>query len=184
MVESNPSTLATPERESAPVAAPPPAPTPPPVPPSTSRKEWLRPLAIIAVAMIVLTVLSSAAVLWMGDRTVQASYPAGTPEAAMQAYIAAYEKGDYDTASSYLSSRLKSEGITTKVAGSYGPSAAGLGVTITSARVNGDRATLVVQITRSSNSVLGNTSSSYETSVALVREGGSWKIDSEDVVFL
>ena len=83
-----------------------------------------------------------------------------------------------------LSSRLKSEGITTKMGGGLGTSGAELTVTITSARVNGDRATLDVQITRSSNSFLGNTSSSYGASVDLVREGGSWKIDSENVVFL
>ena len=102
----------------------------------------------------------------------------------MQEFVDAYKRGDYVTVDSYLSSRLKSEGITTKMGGGLGTSGAELTVTITSARVNGDRATLDVQITRSSNSFLGNTSSSYGASVDLVREGGSWKIDSENVVFL
>jgi len=173
MIEGSPSAS---ERES--------APDPAPAPVTAPRKEWLMPLATIAVAMIVLTILSTSAVLWMGGGTSQPSYAPGTPEAAMQEFVDAYKRGDYVTVDSYLSSRLKSEGITTKMGGGLGTSGAELTVTITSARVNGDRATLDVQITRSSNSFLGNTSSSYGASVDLVREGGSWKIDSENVVFL
>jgi len=65
-----------------------------------------RSLLIIAAAILALVVLAVAVVLLAGDRKPQ-QFAADSPEAALQAYLAAWDDRDIEAAYGYLSTRIK-----------------------------------------------------------------------------
>ena len=165
------------------------------------------PLIVIAIAMIVLTVVSTAAVLTIGGSDVPtyppgywqgsalsspwpiavptygpgdvSKYDASTPENAFRSYINAIAMGDRASADQMLSARARSIGdsssqIGPKIEGSYSS------VTIESSRVTGDTATLNVTIRSSFGDGVGTPTMSWSEIVGLVREGDTWKIDTEE----
>lgn len=184
-----------------------PAPAPAPGPARRPRPEWLTPLIVIAIAMIVLTVVSTAAVLtiggsdaptyppgyWQGSALSSpwpiavpsygpgdvSKYDASTPESAFRSYINAIARGDRASADQMLSARARSIGdsssqIGPTIEGSY------TSVTIESSRETGDTATLNVTIHSSFGDGVGAPTMSWSEIVGLVREGDTWKIDTEE----
>ncbi len=184
-----------------------PAPAPPPALARGPRPEWLTPLIVIAIAMIVLTVVSTSAVLmiggsaaptyppgyWQGSAlsspwpiAVQSygagdvsKYDASTPESAFKSYINAISTGDRASADQMLSARARSIGDSSSL---IGPTIEGSysSVTIESSRVTGDTATLNVTIHSSFGDGVGTPTMSRSEIVGLVREGDTWKIDTEE----
>lgn len=182
-------------------------PAPTPAPARRPRPEWLMPLIVIAIAMIVLMVVSTAAVLtiggsdaptyppgyWQGSALSSpwpiavptygpgdvSKYDASTPENAFRSYINAITRGDNASADQMLSARARSIGdnsslMAPPVDGSY------TSVTIESSRETGDRATLNVTIHSSFGDGAGAPTLSWGEIVGLVREGDTWKIDTEE----
>jgi hypothetical protein len=141
-------------------------------------REWLRPLLVVAVAVVVLTVASMAAVLVVGARP-QPSYPGDSPEAALQAYVSAVGGGDYATADGLLSARIRGEGISSGMSHS-GSTPFTLSVSIVAVHLHGYRATIDVEMRRSYPGAI-NSSYAYATSLDMVQENGGWKIDSEQI---
>ncbi len=147
------------------------------MPTSSTPRAWLRPLLVIAAAVVVLTVAATTVVLLLGGPR-QASYAPGSPEQALQSFVAAAHTGDYPTADSYLSTRLRASGVSSSRghATTYD-----LSLSIDSVSVSGDTAKLRVSITRTYSIVgLGTSTSTYQTMIVMVREAGRWKLDSDE----
>ncbi len=144
----------------------------------TSGPVWLRPLIAISAVVVVLTVVSTAAVLVLGGPR-QASYAPGSPEDAFQRFVAAAYAGDYQTADSYLSQRLIDQGTSTRLMVSHDYGVGGnRSWTIDSAQRRGDTATLYVKVETRYQSGLVSTTSSYTTDVQMAFERGGWRVDS------
>lgn len=138
-------------------------------PPTRPGRSWLAPLAAIAAIFLILTIAATAAVLSGPSKP---SYASGSPQAAVQAWASAMEKGDYTTADSYLSTSLKASGGSSQnmIAGAV------VDVSIGAVSIQGDRATVDVELTTSLG--LGPT---FTTSItaSMVRESDGWKIDDQ-----
>jgi hypothetical protein len=139
-------------------------------------------LAVVA-GIIALLILTVGVVLVRGDRPA-ASFGPGTPEAAVQAYLVAWDAGDDRAAWAAFSARtqagtaldayteqaqlLRVKGLTPD---------ASRQVFIASATVSGDSAT--VPVTVETTSVGGMSVNRYRQTITvpLVRENGAWRID-------
>ena len=157
-----------------------------------ARAEWLRPLVVVAVAMIVLTVVSTAAVLTVGGPAAPVSseapssydiisvpnFAAGSPEVAYLSYVAAIQKGDYDAADAMLSSSAIAAGEDSTTLG-LEDSIGAFTPTVGKTEVDGDTATLYVTLQKAMGDESAAPTFSLDVTVHLVREGGIWKIDSE-----
>jgi hypothetical protein len=153
--------------ESAPGAGP--APATEPARPRTDR-SWLAPLATIAALFVVLTIATTAAVVVAGPSKQSPAAGLSTgPGAAVQSWAAAMEAGDFATADTYLSSNVKSRGMTSQFM-LLGQDLVSLSVG--SVSINGTSATVEINFTTSSESDTTN----FAT-VPMVQEGGGWKID-------
>ena len=191
-----------------PAASAPEAPAPAPAEPAASapeapsafsrfsahaaRAEWLRPLVVVAVAMIVLTVVSTAAVLTVGGPAAPVSseapssydiisvpnFAAGSPEVAYLSYVAAIQKGDYDAADAMLSSSAIAAGEDSTTLGPE-DSIGAFTPTVGKTEGDGDTATLYVTLQMAMGDESAAPTFSLDVTVHLVREGGIWKIDSE-----
>ena len=142
-----------------------------------SSKGGLKSLVVIVVAVAVLMVVSTASVLLVGGPS-RASYTPGTPQAAFQNWLSAANAGDWTTADTYLSSSLIAQGVSSEQMA--GPSSATRPmVTIDSAQLGAQSATLFITIQGSSGSGIGAGTYASTSSVQMVLENGSWKIDSQ-----
>jgi hypothetical protein len=137
---------------------------------------WLRPLVAVAALMVVLAVASTAAVVLVGGPK-EVTYPAGSPEAAFQAFVWAAKRGDWTTADGLLSSGAKAQGVTAEAAAGY-TTLTDVTVSIRSSSRTGDRATLSVDYEFSSGSGFGSNSYDTLSSVQMVLEADGWKLDS------
>jgi hypothetical protein len=148
-----------------------PAETPPP-PTSRSDRSWLTPLAVIAGMFLILMIAATAAVALTGPST--PSSASGTPGAAIQSWASAMQAHDYATADTYLSTSLKSQGVTSRDMLTYGDL---VNVTIDSVSIQGDSAVVEIHLTAGSKS-----DSTYNftipSTVSMIRESDGWKIDS------
>ena len=148
-----------------------------PIAPVASGSGWVRPMFIVAAFAVILTLMSTAAVLFVGGRS-QASYVKGTPEAAFQDFVNAAKKGDWVTAEGLMSSNLRiQQGMTAQSAAGMAAQA-GVTVSIDSTYRSGNRATLSVSYryeTQAGAVAVGGVSSS---TVEMVVESGGWKLDS------
>jgi hypothetical protein len=158
-------------------ASAPPANPQTPIAPVASGSGWVRPMVIVAAFAVVLTLLSTAAVLFVGGRS-QAGYAKGTPEAAFQEFISAAKKGDWVTAEGLLSSNLRTEqGMTAQsVAGVAAQG--GVSVSIDSTYRSGNRATLSLTYQYETQAGAIVVSGTSNASVEMVLESGGWKVDS------
>lgn len=145
--------------------------------PVAPNAGWLRPLVAIVAFVVVLTVASTAAVLWVGGPR-PASYPAGSPQAAFQDFVTAVQNGDWATADGMLSSNQRAQGVTSQMVGGMF-SDSGATVSIVSSSGSGDRVTLNVTVQVNSGSWLGSYSYTNATQVVMVQETGGWKVDSQ-----
>lgn len=112
-----------------------------------------------------------------------ATYPADSPEAALQGYLTAWEARDLDTAYAAFSDRIRGSATLDeyrRMDAEYGWARnSDRRVVLAGSRVNGDRATLDLRIDEfSSGGLLGGGDAwSSERSVLLVRDGGHWHVD-------
>ena len=135
--------------------------------------------------ILALMIVSVGMVLLRGDRPV-ASFAPGSPEAALQAYLAAWEAGDDATAWASFSARVRA-GISEADYRTEAPMVRSNSTSPGQSRraffdpatVKGDSAQ--VRVTVEVTTVGGINVDRYRTvtTVSLVRESGTWKIDQE-----
>lgn len=130
-------------------------------------------LAVAGVAVLVVALSARQPVV----------YPAGSPEAAFQGFLSAWEANDLDTAYSSFSDGVRSRATLEeyrRMDRDYRwAREQDRRVVLTGTRLNGDRATLDLRIDWfSSGGWFGGGSTwSENRSVALVREDGAWHVD-------
>jgi hypothetical protein len=130
-----------------------------------------------------LLVATVAIVLLAGNRPPQ-TYPAGSPEAALQAYLQAWEARDLDRAWEFFSTSARGSVTLDEyrrqardypdMAGAGGPSRR---VFIDQTTVTGDRAELQLTIEETYIQGLGVGRNRYSQRLAMVRESGQWRLD-------
>ncbi|MCX7623065.1 MAG: nuclear transport factor 2 family protein [Thermomicrobium sp.] len=144
--------------------------------------------------LLVLVLLTVVAVLLV-ERRSPPSYPPGSPEQAVVAYLEALRAGDREAVLAALSSRAREELERRERLEPYYDFDAelrGASQALRDARVRidrvearGDRATVTLTIERASADLqpgfpfpmLGGGTYSYERLLSLVREDGAWKVD-------
>jgi hypothetical protein len=140
-------------------------------------------LAIVG-GLVVVLVASVLAVLLVGDRPAR-DYPAGTPEAALQAYLVAWDEGDLIAAYAAFSRaatadvpfaeyRPQAADYRTWNMGADGPTRR---VFINDVEIHGDRASLTVTIEETWISSLNTSRNSYGREIPMVLEDDGWRID-------
>jgi hypothetical protein len=143
-----------------------------------------RGLAAIVLGIIVLLVGSVAVVLVAGNRP-PAVYPAGSPEAAVQAYLQAWEARDLDAAWASFSMAARS-GTTQddyrRQAQDYRqwaepPAGPSRRVFIDRTTVSGDRASLELTIEETWIQGLSVSRNRYGRTLTMVQEDGAWRFD-------
>jgi hypothetical protein len=143
-----------------------------------------RGLAAIAVGVVLLVTASVAVVILAGNRP-PAVYPAGSPEAALQAYLEAWERRDLDEAWASFSTAARSgttQGAYRSQAEDYRqwaepPTGPSRRVFIDRATLNGDRASLELTIEETWILGLSVSRSQYGQTLAMVQEDGAWRFD-------
>jgi hypothetical protein len=145
--------------------------------------------SILIVGGIVLAIVVAAilAVLLAGqDRTT--TFPEGTPERALQDYLAAVEAGDVDRAYALLSRSVQSQFDRESPAGKESfsrfvsstrsrPDSRRIRIERVSLAPGGEAATITIAIDEFSGSGIDFNRSSYTRPVHMVREDGLWKVD-------
>lgn len=148
-----------------------------PIAPVASGSGWVRPMVAVAAFAVILTLVSTAAVLLIGGPS-QVSYAKGTPEAAFQDFVTAAKKGDWATAEGLMSSNLRTaQGMTAQSAAGMAAQS-GVTVSVNSTYRNGNSATLSVIYQYNSPPGVGSSSWTSSASVEMVLESGGWKVDS------
>lgn len=129
---------------------------------------------VIAVGIVILVVVATAIVLFAGGGQAT-TYPAGSPEAALQTYLRAWYDEDYETAYSYFSTPVRARMTFDEFSSNrFGNSSDGQTVTIDRVTGDGDRRTLFLTV----DQYYGPGSSySRDVSVRMVLEAGSWRIN-------
>lgn len=141
-----------------------------------------RSLLVIGGGIVALVVVAVLAVVLFGSREPQ-SFAADTPEGVVQRHLAAVEDEDYETAWSYLSEAVQSEWSMDEYRraardyGYYGGQSRR--VLFDRSEVDGDRARvwLTVEEYYGGGPFGGGETYRSERQIALVREGGAWRID-------
>jgi hypothetical protein len=142
-----------------------------------------RTLALIASGIIALVLLAVVVVLLAGTRSPQ-QFAAGSPEAAVQGYLAAWDEGDAEATWAFFSSEVQDSysfedyerAIDEYGLYSYPEGGPRRSVYIDGVEGGGER--LTVQLTVDEYYGDGLNTSSYRSprSVRLIREEGAWKI--------
>jgi hypothetical protein len=149
-------------------------------PPGTGSSTRVIAIALAVVAALV--ALAVVAILAFGGGVRE--YPAGTPEATVQAYVRALDSSDLTGAYAQLSTRLKAtlsqSGFADRAAMygyGYGDTI-GRVVRIDRTDVRDDRATVFLTVeTYYGGGGLTPSRSTVHPSLQLVRENGAWKLD-------
>ena len=140
-------------------------------PPRSVLVAGLAIVALVAIAVIVAVALPDE----------PATYPAGSPEAAFQAYYQAWEVGDTDATYAALSSDVKSDVSADEyrrmVSEQSWQRDEDRRVVLLRSEITGDRAVLDLRVDQFYEGGLGGDRYSYDRSVRLVRENGVWLID-------
>lgn len=142
----------------------------------------VRPVLIVVGAVLVLVAAAIASVATLGSRT--ATYPAGSPEAAFQSYLAAFVERDYEASYAYFSDTVKARlpyGQYVDECTSRAVSGEEVRVIIERADVSGERATLRLVIERYYANGLQSSRYRSPGEVRLVRVDGRWLIDQRMV---
>ena len=141
-----------------------------------------RTLAVIAGGIVALVVISVAVVLLAGDRRAQ-EFPPGSPEAAVQAYLRAWEDEDAAVTWEYFSAQLHEEYSFEEYERAvseyylYGaPPGTSRTVFIDGVEGSGDRVTVELTVEEFYGDGLGTSSYRSPRSVRMVREDGAWKL--------
>ena len=123
-------------------------------------------------------------ILLVGDRPARA-YPDGSPEAALQAYLVAWEAGDLSAAYAAFSADAQAKvpygEYRTQAADhrrwNSGPDGPARRVFIGNVTIDGDRATLDLTIEETWVSGLTSSRNTYGLPLEMVRTAGAWRID-------
>lgn len=136
-------------------------------------------MLLIGVAIIALVVVALIVAVALPNRPTD--YAAGSPEAAFQDFYEAWETGDIEAAYSHLSSAVTAEMTLSEYrrmdADWSWQRDQGRRLVLLNVDVTGERATLHVRVDDFYQGGLSGQRNSYERSVRLVRERGSWLID-------
>jgi hypothetical protein len=149
-----------------------------PVAPRTAGPS--RPILWLTIALLALAVVAVAVVL-LGGRASPATYPAGSPEAAYQAYLAAFDDPDPAIAYASLSRGVRArwpydEYLMARDSASW-QMQQDHRTWIDRVERSGDRATLHLTFEFSSGSGLNTSTWSDHREVRMVLEDGEWRID-------
>jgi hypothetical protein len=138
-----------------------------------------RSLLWVTIALIVLAVVAMVVVI-LGGRSGPATYPAGSPEAAFQAYLAAYEGADPAAAYAALSTRIREAwpyDDYVQARDSYRSWQQDQRVWIDRSERAGEQATLFLTIETRYGSGIGANTSTDHREVRMTLEDGSWRVD-------
>lgn len=143
-------------------------------------------LVYVAVAIVVLAVITIAVVLLAGDREA-AQFDADSPETALQRYLVAYEDGDLEAAHTYFSADVRQRmdlDAYQRAVDSWGigfePDRS---VLFDSSSGSGDRVELHLIVEEFAGDGLSGDTYRSPRDIRLVREDGEWRID-EPLVWL
>lgn len=151
--------------------------------PTTSGAWWAlkSPNALVAVVVLATALLLVGGVVLavVSSRQPEASFPAGSPQAAVAAYLRALQDGKLDDAYA-MTAFAESEGAPVTRERFFAaadqwnrqPHRAAL----LRATVDGDRASVVVEVASFSPDVFGSADRTVQQTFALERRGGDWKI--------
>jgi hypothetical protein len=141
-----------------------------------------RAVTLIAAGILALVVLGAVVVLLAENRT-PTSFPAGSPEAAMQGYLAAWDSNDLETAYGYFSDAVQSQVTLAE----YQDAVRGFGdvspgdeaIYIDAAEIDADRATVHLTVEHYSGDGPGAETYRSTSTVRMVRDAAGWKIDQQ-----
>jgi hypothetical protein len=136
---------------------------------------------VIVGGIVALLIVTVAVVVGRGDLPT-ATYPAGSPESAFQAYLQAWAAGDDETAYASFSSEVRAATALDSYrnqAGDMRRDQPGTSrrVLIDSATTSGDGATLRISVETTSVSGLAVNRSRATQTVTMIRQDGAWKLD-------
>lgn len=139
-----------------------------------------RSLLYVALGVVALAVVTIVVVLLAGGREA-AQFPADSPEATVQAYLAAYEQGDLDAAHAYFSADVQDQmdrDAYQRAVDSWGVEAEpDRTVLFDSTTGTGDRVQLHLVVEEFYGDGLSGDTYRSPRDVRLVREDGEWRID-------
>jgi len=148
--------------------------------PAANPRSRRGPIAVIGVLALVVILL---VVFVLASNRGPAVYSAGSPEAAFQRYLAAWNAGDYPGAYAAFSTRIRTR-VTLEDYRSTAPRSNyndtdQQRVVLLSSKTTDDAATLSLRVEHWSpgGGLSGGTSWSSLTTVAMLREGGAWYVD-------
>lgn len=130
-----------------------------------------RPNRILAIVVGAMVVLAAVVVVLSANRST-ADYDPGTPEGTVQAYLRAVTTGDYAEAATFLDPTGRCDVEDLDRAGSPDSARAYLVRT----RVEGDTATVTVEVTLPSGAPLDTAGYSETHLFRLTRSGGDWRL--------
>ena len=147
-----------------------------------------RSLVYIGAGILALAVLGVAVVLLAESRE-PASFEPGSPQAAMQGYLAAWDEGDYEAAYGYFSDEVQADATLEEYESQARLHGTGFGESGDRATyidgVEGDGQRVTVHVTTEEYFGGGPGAQSYRSQrqVRMVREADGWKID-EPLIWL
>jgi hypothetical protein len=134
-------------------------------------------------AGILVLVVASATVVLLAEGRRPTSFPPGSPQAAMQGYLAAWEERDLEAAYGYFSDDIKAsvslEQYEDAVRGYPEVESGDEAVYIDAAEGSGDRISLHLTVERFYGGGPGSETYRSTTSVRMVRQADGWKIDDQ-----
>jgi hypothetical protein len=137
-----------------------------------------RSVVLTGVAIVALIVVALVVAVARPNRTIE--YPAGSPEAAFQAFYTAWQDGDLETAYGYFSPSVTAGMTLTEYERADSSQSwareQGRRVVLLGAEIDGERATVHVRVDEFYQEGVGERYTSTYT-VALVRDGGAWLVD-------
>lgn len=139
-----------------------------------------RPYVIAVVAVVVFALAAFVAILVVSRPTT--TYPAGSPETELQAYLAAYQADDLEAAYGHFSSDVRARMSLSQFEGLAGgyrwQDEEGRRIVLAgSNQTANERVTLDVTIEHMTTNVFGASRWSQPLSVRMVKEQGTWRID-------
>lgn len=147
---------------------------------SGGRRAWVA-AGIVAVVIVALALV---AFLLLGQRE-DADYPAGSPEAAFQDFMRAWQADDVDLAWASLSAQAQERTTLDRFRSANLRRREDVHrVWIDDVFVDGERAVLHLSVeSLTDDGILGPGRERASARMTLVREGGDWKVDSPTVVY-
>ncbi len=137
--------------------------------------------SILIIAGIVTALVASAIVVVLVVSPTESHFAPGSPEDVFQRYLTSYTNRDFTTAYGFFSTQaqqqLSMDDYLTYARSGYGPVTEGNRVLVS--RVEGSETSKTLRLTIESQSVSGLDVNrwSYDVSIPMVMESGSWKID-------